>query len=184
MSLDGKTLRGTIAAGQSQGLHLLAAFLPEEGWVLMQVEVEGQENEVTAAPRVLRCLDLRGKVVTGDALLAQRHLSVQIVEAGGEYIWPVKENQPELHRDIAMLFEPEEWVKGFSPALKDFRAAQSVEKGHGRLFPQTVSREGESLVASTQHIDRTRGIHQSRAELAGVQPAGARGGGKPREPAG
>jgi len=143
VSLDGKTLRGTIAAGQSQGLHLLAAFLADEGCVLMQVEVEGQENEVTAAPRVLRSLDLRGKVVTGDALLAQRHLSAQIVEAGGEYIWPVKENQPELRRDITTLFEPEQCVKGFSPALKDFRTAQSVEKGHGRIEQRTITVSSE-----------------------------------------
>lgn len=77
-------MRGTIPAGATRGLHQLAAYLPEEGWVLMQVVVEGKENEITAAPRVLDCQDLRGKVVRGDALLAQRELSAQIVEAGGD----------------------------------------------------------------------------------------------------
>jgi hypothetical protein len=87
IALDGKTLRGTIAAGQTRGQHLLAAYLPAEGWVLLQVEVEGKENEITAAPRVLKCLDLRGKIVTGDAMFAQRELSLQIIEARGNYIW-------------------------------------------------------------------------------------------------
>ena len=82
IALDGKTLRGTIPAGQTQGRHLLAAYLPAEGWVLYQVEVVNKENEISAAPRVLKCLDLRGKVVTGDAMFAQRELSLQIVEAG------------------------------------------------------------------------------------------------------
>jgi hypothetical protein len=53
ISLDGKTMRGTIPAGQTQGIHLLAAFLPDEGWVLIQVEVGSKENEIPAAARVL-----------------------------------------------------------------------------------------------------------------------------------
>jgi hypothetical protein len=68
INLDGKTVRGTIPAGSTRGLHQLAAYLPDEGWVLLQVAVEGKENEIVAAPRVLKSLDLRGKVVTGDAL--------------------------------------------------------------------------------------------------------------------
>lgn len=84
ISVDGKAIRGTIPAGRSEGVHLLAAYLPEEGWVLLQVEVGSKENEITAAPRLLQSLDLRGKVVTADALLAQRDLAIQIVEAGGD----------------------------------------------------------------------------------------------------
>jgi hypothetical protein len=83
ITMDGKTVRGTIPAGTTWGLHQFAAYLLEEGWVLMQVVVEGKENEITAAPRGLKCIDL-GKVVRGDALLAQRELSAQIVEAGGD----------------------------------------------------------------------------------------------------
>ena len=74
VTLDGKTVRGTIPAGQTRGLHQLAAFLPGAGCVLVQVEVGCEENEIVAAPRVLKCIDLRGKTVTGDAMLAQRDL--------------------------------------------------------------------------------------------------------------
>ncbi len=56
------------------------------------------------APEVLKGLDLEGLVVTGDALLAQRELCKQIVEAGGEYLFTVKANQPALMDDIAILF--------------------------------------------------------------------------------
>jgi predicted transposase YbfD/YdcC len=143
IALDGKTLRGTIRAGRTQGLHLLAAYLPTEGWVLMQVSVAGKENEVSAAPRLLKCLDLRGKIVTGDAMHAQRELSAQIVEAGGEYVWSIKDNQPDLRQDIETLFQPEATVKGFSPGTKDFRSAETIEKGHGRIERRrlTVSKE-------------------------------------------
>jgi predicted transposase YbfD/YdcC len=133
VALDGKTLRGTIPAGHSKGVHLLAALAPTEGWVLMQVEVDGKENEIPAAPRVLKALDLRGKVVTGDALLAQRNLSVQIVEAGGDYLWAVKENQIALYQDLERLFAPEAVVKGFSPASHDdFETVKTFDHAHGR----------------------------------------------------
>jgi predicted transposase YbfD/YdcC len=140
---DGKTMRGTIPAGQSRGLHLLGVFLPDEGWMIMQVEVGSKENEITAAPRVLATLDLRGKTVTGDAMFAQRNLSVQIVEAGGDYLWTVKENQAQLYQDIATLFEPEACVKGFAPAPKDLRTTETVEKGHGRIERRTLTASAE-----------------------------------------
>ncbi len=140
IALDGKTLRGTIPAGQSHGVHLLAAYLTGEGWVLLQVEVGRKENEIRVAPRLLKTLDLRGKIVTGDALLAQRDLSVQIVEAGGDYVWTVKGNQPGLEQDLTTLFDPEPVVKGFSPASHDdFASYTTVNKGHGRLERRTIT---------------------------------------------
>jgi predicted transposase YbfD/YdcC len=142
LNLDGKTLRGTIPAGESKGVHLLAAYLPEEGWVMYQVEVGSWENEIPAAMRILRQLDLRDKIVTGDALLAQRELSTQIVKAGGDFVWAVKGNQSRTQDDIELLFAPESCAPGFSPSHKDFRTAATWDKGHGRL-------ERRSLTASS-----------------------------------
>jgi predicted transposase YbfD/YdcC len=139
LNLDGKTLRGTIPAGKTQGVHLLAAYLPEEGWVLFQVEVNSWENEIPAAMRILRQLDLRGKIVTGDALLAQRELSTHTVEAGGHFVWTIKGNQGRTQDDIELLFAPESCVPGFSPSHKDFRTATTRDKGHGRLERRTLT---------------------------------------------
>lgn len=138
IAIDGKTVRGTIAFGQTRGLHLLAAYLPGAGVVLAQVEVEPDTNEIGAAPTVLKMLDLQGKIVTGDALFAQRELSALIVQAGGDYVWTVKDNQPRLREDIEQLFQPEVYVKGFGPAPNDFRTAQTVTKKHGRLEKRTL----------------------------------------------
>jgi len=137
--LDGKTLRGTIPAGQTRGVHLLAAYVADEGWVVMQVEVAGWENEIGAAMRVVKCLDLRGKVVTGDAMLAQRHLSNQIVRAGGDYVWTVKGNQSDLREDIEVLFQQEVCVPGTSPVPKDFGKASTIDKGHGRIEQRSIT---------------------------------------------
>lgn len=139
VNLDGKTMRATIPAGKAKGKHLLAAYLPEKGCVLLQIEVCSQENEIPAALRVVKQVDLRDKIVTGDALLAQRELSVEIVEAGGDYLWTVKGNQGQLKRDIEILFEAEACSGGFSPCHKDFQTATTRNKGHGRLERRTLT---------------------------------------------
>lgn len=139
LAMDGQELRGTIRAGQVHGRHLLGVFLPGEGWMIIQVEVARTENEISAAPRVLQSLDVRGKVVTGDARFAQRALSLQIDAAGGDYIWTVKDNQLTLRQDIEVVFQPEATVKGFSPTPKDIRTAQTVDKGHGREERRTLT---------------------------------------------
>ena len=139
VSLDGKTMRGTLNAQQPSGVHLLAAYLPAEGLVLMQVAVESKTNEITAAPRLLKSLDLRGKVVMGDALHTQRALLVQIVAAGGEYIWYAKDNQPTLHQDLKDLFVPEVCGPGSRPVPTDFVTSEQVDKAHGRIEKRTLT---------------------------------------------
>lgn len=113
-------------------MHLLAAYLPDEGVVLLQVAVDCKENEIVAAPRLLKQLDLHNKIVVADALHTQRTLSKQVVEAGGDYIWIVKDNQSQLHADIEHLFQPESCRKGFSPVPTDFHSSHTYNRGHGR----------------------------------------------------
>jgi len=139
IAIDGKTLRGTIPRGQSQGLHLLAAYLPGEGLVLMQVEVESKENEIVAAPKLLETLDLRGKVVIGDAMHTQRQLSLEIVTAGGDYLWIAKDNQAQLKEDIAHLFAPQQCPPATSPLPTDFQSATHQDYGHGRYETRTIT---------------------------------------------
>lgn len=138
-TLDGKTVRGTIATGETKGLHLLAVYIPGSGITLRQVAVDGKTNEIPVGVEVLKSLDLQGKIVTGDALHTQRQTSQQIVEAGGEYLWIVKENQERLKQDIELLFQPEVCSPGFSPAPKDFRQTQTINKGHGRIEKRTLT---------------------------------------------
>ena len=79
------------------------------------------EGELSVAPKLLRVLDLQGKLVTGDAAFTQRNLSIQVVKAGGEYVWKVKANQPTLHADIERLFEPPpQPALGFNTPKTDF----------------------------------------------------------------
>src|SRR5829696_7877270 len=84
LTIDGKIVRGTIPAGAKHGVHLVAAYLPQQGCVLAELAVTGKANELTVAPKLLAQLDLQGMIITGDALFAQRNLSAQIIAAGGD----------------------------------------------------------------------------------------------------
>ena len=146
--LDGKTLRGTIPLGRTSGVHLLAAYQAEQGVVLAQMAVDAKANEIVVAPQVLEQLDLTGVVVSGDAMFAQRRLSSQIVEAGGDYFWWVKDNQPSLLADLELLFSEEYACAGWSVPPVDFTTAATIEKGHGRLEQRVLT--ASSMLADYQ----------------------------------
>ena len=133
ITIDGKVLRGTIPSGQTQGVHLLAAYVPEEGVVLMQVEVERKANEIVAAPTLLAALDLRDCVVTGDAMFTQRDLCEQIILAGGDYVFPVKGNQANLLQSMADVFVPAPVTAGHSRHLLPETDVETITAGHGRI---------------------------------------------------
>jgi predicted transposase YbfD/YdcC len=140
ITLDGKTVRGTITAADRFGVHLLAAYLPEAGIVLKQLPVEKEkENEIVVAPQLLKSLNLEEKVVVGDAMQTQRALSSQIVDAGGDYVWIAKDNQPKTREAIELLFARQKPVRGQGCPPMDFVTAQTTEKEHGRLEERKIT---------------------------------------------
>jgi predicted transposase YbfD/YdcC len=147
LSVDGKTVRGTIPTGETKGVHLLAVYVPEQGLVLAQVAVGAKENEIKQAPQLLAQVPLSGAIVLGDAMQTQRELSRQIVQAGGDFIWKVKGNQARTEWAIEKLFVQEvvQLQKG-QPLSKHCQQAQMVNKGHGRI-------EKRVLLTSTQLND-------------------------------
>ncbi len=113
IALDGKTVRGASARRggvgtntENAGLHLVAAYAPALRTVLDQLATEGKGQELAAAEMLLGRLPLKGRVITGDALLTQREVCQTVVEGGGDYLLPVKENQPTLLADIEEAFSP------------------------------------------------------------------------------
>ncbi len=150
VAIDGKAQRGRLAFAVTPGcpVHALTACTHETGAVLAQEEIVGDaekaEAELTVAPRLIARLDWRGRVLTGDALFCQRTLCGQVRDAGGDYLVIVKENQPQLLRDIAILFASRADIALRAASLPtwDMREATTVDKGHGRV-------EARHLVAST-----------------------------------
>jgi predicted transposase YbfD/YdcC len=108
----------------------VSAFATECKLVMAQCSVDEKSNEITAIPVLLRLLDLKGLTVTLDAMGTQRTISEQILEQGGDYIMSLKENQPTLHSDVAMVFA--------DPKTENLEHFQTVEKDHGRLETRTL----------------------------------------------
>lgn len=103
VAVDGKTARGS-ADGERAAVHLLAALTHERGVVIAQERVPDTTNEITTVVPLLEHLELRGAVVTADAMHTQKDLAAYLVEdQGADYLFTVKDNQPTLRQDIQHL---------------------------------------------------------------------------------
>lgn len=138
-AVDGKAVRGMRKKDEEGNEYLLSIYDVEQAKVMSQVVVGRKENEITKAPKALKLVEIAQKVVTGDALHTQRGFAAQIVEVQGHYVLPVKENQPQLYKNIQSLFAPEYPKPGFGKIQTDFLSAQKVNKGHGRLEIRTIT---------------------------------------------
>jgi predicted transposase YbfD/YdcC len=130
VAIDGKTLCGSFdtAAGQSP-LHLVSAWATEARLVLGQVAAEAHSNEITAIPLLLELLDLKGCIVTIDALGCQKEIVAALRAQQADYVLTVKGNQKSLYEDIVDFF-----VDGLD---RDFagiahRCCKTADDNHGR----------------------------------------------------
>lgn len=138
-ALDGKARRGMRKKDEEGQEYGLSVYDVEQAKVLAQVEVGRKENEIVKAPRALKLAEISKKVITGDAMHTQRGLATQILEAQADYVFPVKENQPQLYKNIQSLFAPEYPRPGFGKIQTDFITAHKVNKGHGRIESRSIT---------------------------------------------
>jgi len=127
VAIDGKTLRGSHDGRQSP-IHLVSAFASEAGIILGQVKTREKFNEITVISELLKWLDVRGAIVTIDAMGCQKAIAENIIDKGGDYLLALKGNQSGLHHDVCLHFEQP------APAsLARMSRTESVDKGHGRV---------------------------------------------------
>jgi predicted transposase YbfD/YdcC len=144
VAIDGKVVRRSFdrARGKS-ALHMVSAWGSEQRLVLGQIATDAKSNEITAVPKLLRLLTLKGAIVTTGALNCQRAIAAQIVEQEGDYALALKENQPSLYENVVLL-------------LNDLKADQStmlpvVEADHGRIETRTATVFTEVQWLNEQH---------------------------------
>lgn len=131
VAIDGKTLRGSRGWNEKdRPLHLLHAWSSELGVCLGQVSVDEKSNEITAFPKLIERLELKGTVVTADALNTQKKSVVAIIKKKADYVLPVKGNHKELYEDIKLLFEDAD-KRGFKGM--DSAENHTLEKSSGRV---------------------------------------------------
>ena len=130
VAVDGKTLRRSFdrVAGKSP-LHMVHAWSAEQRLLLGQVAVDGKSNEITAVPKLLELLSLKGCIVTADALNCQRVIAAKVVEQGGDYVLALKGNQGSLHDDVRCFFD--------DPTRTAEMAHTTVDGDHGRIETRT-----------------------------------------------
>ncbi|MDR2891804.1 MAG: ISAs1 family transposase [Deltaproteobacteria bacterium] len=130
VAIDGKTLRGSFdtASGQS-ALHMISAWVEENGLVLGQVCAGGKGHEITKIPELLRLLELKNSIVTIDAIGCQKEI-VRIIreEKTADYVIALKKNQLNLHDEVVACFN----LAGKSDFFSSDKF-ESIEKGHGRI---------------------------------------------------
>jgi len=129
VALDGKTLRRSFRKPGSGFVHMVSAWSAQNRVVLAQVKTEEKSNEITAIPRLLELLDIRGCRVTIDAMGCQKEIAAKIVAGGGDYQLAVKDNQPTLAAEVEAVFQK---ARQDPKMLASMDFATTEEKGHGR----------------------------------------------------
>ena len=145
IAIDGKVVRRSFdkASGKSP-LHMVSAWGCDQRLVLAQIATDAKSNEITAVPKLLRMLCLKGTIVTVDALNCQRGIARQIIEQGGDYAMALKGNQGTLHDDVRTFLD--------DPKAEATTANTTVDGDHGRI-------ETRSAIVST-HTDWLQEQHQ------------------------
>lgn len=105
LAVDGKAVRGVERDGVP-GVYLVSVYAHAAETVIAQLRTAGKGHELTAARTLLGQIPVAGQIVTGDALLTDRALCAQVVDAGGDYLLPVDENQPTLRTDLEAAVSP------------------------------------------------------------------------------
>jgi predicted transposase YbfD/YdcC len=128
--IDGKTVRGSYDRdGQLKALHNVSAWSSEHGLVLGQQKVDAKSNEITAVPLLLKVLNLKGTIVTLDAMGTQTAIATQIKQAEGDYVLALKGNQGQLHQAVKQWFEEAERQGGVG---LEHQFTETLESGHNR----------------------------------------------------
>ena len=128
IAVDGKTLRRSFdKAAEQSPFHLVSAWASTNNLTLGQVLVEDKSNEIVAIPKLLEIIDVTGSIVTIDAIGCQKAFAEQITNAGGDYIFCLKENHPNFHNEVKSFFE-----KGdFQGRQHSF--SETTDGEHGRI---------------------------------------------------
>jgi len=130
VAIDGKTLRHSFDTAASQSaLHLISAWAGQNRLVLAQRAVDGHSNEITAIPELVRLLDLKGAVVTIDAMGCQKEIVAALRDGGADYVITAKANQGTLYDDLSAFFQ-ECLANDFAGV--SHRYQKTVDHRHGR----------------------------------------------------
>ena len=174
VAIDGKPLRHSYDRRSAKAaIHMVSAWATHNRMVLGQLKTEEKSNEITAIPELLRVLEVRGCIVTIDALGCQKAIARQIVEQEADYVLALKQNQGTLYEAVVQQFQMARDTVSEAMSLQTY---ETEEKQHGRveirrhwtlevppdLVPQEAWRQLGCLgmVESERHLQEEVSIEQ------------------------
>lgn len=131
VAIDGKTVRGSFDKEiKKSAIHIVNAWISTNSIILGQVKTSEKSNEITAIPKMLDMLFLKGCIITIDAMGCQKDIAKKIIEKKADYVIALKSNQKALHENVLEWFNDAESIefKGF-----EVEKLNNIEKGHGRI---------------------------------------------------
>ena len=136
VAIDGKTIRRSFDRASSRNaIHIVSAWAAENGVAIGQVKTDAKSNEITAIPRLLEMLHVKGCIVTIDAMGCQKEIASKILEKEADYLLGLKGNQPQLEIEVAAYFDAAIKNK-FVGVPHGFH--ETTERGHGRVERRRV----------------------------------------------
>ena len=131
VSIDGKTLRRSHdkASGKA-AIHMVSAWSSANGLVLGQEKTTEKSNEITAIPELLEVLEIKGCIVSIDAMGCQKSIAQKIVDKGSDYVLAVKSNQGNLYNEVKDYLE-DSYANEFNHVSHDY--SEESDAGHGRV---------------------------------------------------
>ena len=131
IALDGKTVRRSFDKKNNKGaIHLVNAWACQNGVSLGQIKTAEKSNEITAIPELIKLLDLKGCIVTIDAMGTQKSIVEEIIKKEADYVLALKGNHGQLHRDVCYSFDVA-MDKNFEGFEHDY--FEESDRGHGRI---------------------------------------------------
>jgi len=130
--IDGKTLRGSHNSGEG-AIHMVSAYSQKTHLVLGQQKVDEKSNEITAIPKLIDLIDVKGSTVTIDAMGTQKKIAKKIINNEADYILSLKDNHKNLLEDVSLYLDTE-YNK---PNRGTLLSSSEVDKGHGRIEERT-----------------------------------------------
>src|SRR5215470_8058865 len=135
VAIDGKTLRHSLdRAASKAAIHMVSAWANTNRLVLGQLKVDDKSNEITAIPKLLALLDLRGCIVTIDAMGCQKEIAHTIIQQDADYVLALKDNHPTLYENVTLFLHG---AKARNRGHVAYQCEETVDADHGRLEIRT-----------------------------------------------
>lgn len=170
ISIDGKTICSTSTMKSHEcPMHIITALLVDSYLSLGQKTVESKSNEIPAVRELLDELDIKGAVVTMDAMHCQKETAEKVIENGGEYVLQLKANQGKFYEDVYAMFD--EKYMDITDKECEYEIFSTLEKNHGRIEKRTcyVLKEVEFF---TNYLAEWKGLKKIFAVKREIEQAG------------